>query len=100
MLTTVSYSLVLLLSPSFLIFSTIPSTRPLNGPSALVFVLTAAKQPSALCQARASLPGKTRKFVLLRRQISPGTSTRLSGNERVSSVASQVSRPAVVELHR
>lgn len=100
MLTHVSYSLVLPLSPSFPTFSIILSTRPLNGPSALVFVLTAAKQPSAHCQARASLPGKRRKFVLLRRLIYPGTSTRLSGNERVSSVGSQVSRSAVVELHR
>lgn len=100
MLTTVSYSLVSLLSPSFPISSIIPSTRPLNGPSVLVFVLTVAKQPSAHYQARAFLPGKRRNTALLRQQISPGTSTRLSGTARVSCVASQVSRPSVVEFRR
>jgi hypothetical protein len=99
MLTTVYFSLVSLLFPSFRISSITRSTRLLNGPSEPVFVLMVAKQPSAHCQARAFLLGKKRKSVLRQQQISPGTSTRLSENERVSSVVSQVRRPVVVESH-
>lgn len=98
-LTTVNCSLASLLSPSFPISSITRLMRLLNGLSEPVFVLTVAKQPSVHCQARAFLPGKKRKSVLRPQQISPGTSTRLSENERVSSVVSQVRRPVVVESH-